>query len=162
VGIIKNLNSAASKPTNDPNIEYGLDTFMFREAAHVVLYVKNPRIEIDKAYPMWFGENAMGTLDNGKTKKGAKNHTFYNTFRIDNLELADGNSEIAIYSENHFTTLNWIGRHRKIKKGEYKIYSLNINAETLTASPPQGAGGRVIRVPFIIDPDTGNMGEDTP
>lgn len=151
---IRHLNGEKVQDLGDFSEYPGLMNFAFDRAHHVIIYVKNKNVDYHEQNPIWFGKNLLGKVYG--VDKASKNESFFMAARKPGLGISSGSSNL-VYVENHYQVGNGNGTgHRPIGRTEKFAYALKINATIASV------GELAIKVPLLIDPDTGNMGEGQP
>lgn len=170
---INHLNAGNPPPPQQHDqmyVSHGLKEFVFNQPHHVVIYIQNRDIDYNNQYPVWFSDVLINSMSTNPPDKAAKNFSFFGA-KVDTPRDANGNPAIigpyntqVIYMKNFFRRENWLGypeiTHRQ-------SYSLNINVlgkvTDLLGNPVDTSGQAWANIiPFIIDPDTGNMGGGDP
>jgi hypothetical protein len=157
VSYINFLNGSGPSPGvlgKDYNVFPGLKKFAFDRPHHFVIYVKNPGVDYLADRPVWFGKKLI--RDVFGVKVASKNESFFGAIRDAGPIL--GGSPNLVYLKNYYHVGNGNGQNHRRINGERLAYALKINV--LMASPDDN--DPTYKVPLIIDPDTGNMGEGQP
>jgi hypothetical protein len=150
-------------------VGHGLKDFNFNQPHHVVIYIQNTDVRYNPRYPVWFSDVLVNSATN--PPEGAeKNYSFFAAQVKTPVDASNkpaivgGYSTRVIYMKNFFRRRSWFG-YPEITKP--KSYSLKINAlgrvTDLSGNLVDTSGQPWANIlPFIIDPDTGNMGGGDP
>lgn len=144
--------------TQQFRINEGLDNFTFNQPHHFVIYIQNRNIEFNRRYPVWFAQH-LSEMENNEHKKAKENWSFFGAKVLDVTSITGNNSKKLVYVKNFFKGWDFFkGGYYKIG-GDRHSYSLSINAEMPATDL---AGQSPLKLPIIIDPDTGNQGGGDP
>lgn len=152
VSFLNFLNGSGACP-GEAHVFPGLKDFAFDRPHHFVVYIKNPGVDYLQDRPVWFGKKLIKNVYG--IGHASKNESFFGAIR-DSGSISGGSPNL-VYMRNYYHIGNGNGQnHRPIKHNERLAYALKINALMPSADDP------TYKVPLIIDPDTGNMGEGQP
>lgn len=155
ISFINFLNNPGQSSPGLHHVFPGLKNFAFDRPHHFIVYVKNPGVDYIPGRPVWFGKKLI--RDVFGVKVASKNESFFGAMRDDGP--ITGGSTNLVYMKNYYHVGNGSGNgqgHRSIRRNERLAYALKINALMPSVEDP------TYKVPLIIDPDTGNMGEGQP
>lgn len=155
---------------------HGPKNIIFHSQHNIFIYIKNKELSIFEEYPIWFGDRLIGTIDSPTTRtamnKFSKNRSFcaVETKTLDEGTFGKGFSSQLIYMKNyHVHKDGWLSSYRRVRNKEELAYSMNIVAEMesryqvdCNSESTKTPVIESVRIPVIIDPDTGNMGGGAP
>lgn len=139
----------------------------FNQPNHVAIYIRDKNVKYDNI-PVWFSDVLIDKDENGKPKDAHENWSFFNAEIKTPVSpqgaalIGDDYSQEVLYMKNLFRHKSGWGPFKdyyKIKEKNPHDYSLNINA---LLEVDGGVGSQLVRLPIVLDPDTGNNGGGEP
>lgn len=161
-----NLLNSGRLPTasQDMRVYPGMANIVFNQPHHVIVYIKNKNVGFDGAHPVWFADTLLEPDAKGK-RDAHTNRSFFaasieKPVDSQNRPINLNYSQQVIYMKNFFRGRGVFGYYT-IGDGldNRHSYALNINTD-VNVTDTNGNG--TMRIPLILDPDTGNMGGGDP
>ena len=158
VEVIKHFNGAITQPVylDSGMIREGLYQLGFSKPHHFIIYIKNRGVLYGR-YPIWFGRKLLNPRQGGGYEADP-NRSFFEAQLSSGHQIGADVSDTFVYVKNYFYTADetndeLVPHYRRPIGNQDKLkYALNINAMIDSSDSP------AIRIPLVIDPDTGNMG----
>lgn len=150
--VINYLNGTSSDSTMILKENLGFDKLKFKKGQHhVVVYIKNKGLSFLRGLPLLFGD---ALIDKSKAEK---NGSFFDCATKQDIigvlqDSMGGCANEAVYMKNYFHRYDETRGVQEINDSKSYMYSMNF-LTTLSA-----ADDKLLLIPVIFDPDTGNMG----
>ena len=132
--------------------------FSFKGPANVVFYSLNKNLRFSEQ-PLIIGKDLVGMNAEGN-RTGKPNKSFYDASVKENaVDLGAGDLRQLVYVRNYYTKKSGSDEgaegHGEITLRQTEKFKYGLNIVMLA---PQSSN--IVPLPIIIDPDTGNMGQD--